>query len=32
MKPITAIIKEKGGAITTPLNKGKDACYSKVKS
>ncbi len=51
MKPITAVVKEKGGARTypaneevtlkadgsggpviTPLKKGKDACYSKVKS
>lgn len=50
MKPITAVVKEKGQARTYPANqevtlnadgsggpvspakKGKDACYSKVKS
>tara|TARA_R110002072_G_scaffold295535_1_gene466564 strand:- start:1075 stop:1383 length:309 start_codon:yes stop_codon:yes gene_type:complete len=52
MKPITAVVKQKGGARTYPANqevtlnadggggpilyspakKGKDACYSKVKS
>lgn len=52
MKPITAVVKQKGGARTYPTNqevtlnadggggpilyspakKGKDACYSKVKS
>ena len=36
MKPITSIIKEKGGATTynklaSPATR-KDACYSKVKS
>ena len=35
MKPITATIKEKGGAVTYPaksIAKKKDACYAKVKS